>query len=635
EMVETSRLFARTAANINGEWLEALGGELCRRTYLDPHWDKNRGTVMAAEQVSLFGLIIVPARPLSYGSINPEEASDIFIQKALVEGDVKKPFRFMQQNQALIGSVKDLENRLRRRDLLVGETEIFAFYRKKLPRIFELRALAQYIKRQGTDRFLRMKKEDLLLYHPDDAELALYPDWLELGSQKLECRYCFEPGQEEDGVTVRVPSALSPTVPATTLEWVVPGFYAEKITALIKGLPKVYRRQLVPVKETVAIIRREMPKGQSSLISVLGEFIFRRFGVEIPATAWAVDTLQDHLKMRIAITAPDGKELRSGRDPGLLRQSAAGQSPSDEFESLCRQWERTHITRWDFGDLPEFIHLADKGDAAWIAYPALAKDDAAKGLNLKLFRGREEALTIHKKGVAALYAIHFSKELKFLKRRLLLPRPAAAMAAHLGGPKRLEARMYDRIIDDLFAQNIRSAHDFYAHAATVARLIQSGGLELLEKVLAVVTSYYETHATLADLQRANRGNRIAVDFFEGLSADLKRLVPENFIDLYARDRLLHIVRYIRAVAIRAHRALLDFEKDRAKFQEILPVCASLDKLLQTLSPVVSAEKRQAIEDFFWLVEEYKVSVFAQELKTAGPVSPKRIEQRLRQIERMV
>ena len=636
EMMETSRLFARTVANIDSDWLEDIGGDLCRRTYLDPHWERNRGEVVASEQVSLFGLIIVPARKVSYGKVNPAEASCIFIQSALVNGDVKKPFAFMKYNLQLVDEIKGIENRFRRRDLLVDEHKMFEFYQQKLAGICDLRSLAKYLKRKDNDRFLRMEKETLLQYPPDNAEMGQYPTRLAFERHAFECSYCFDPGKDDDGVTVKVPTTLAQSVSPETIDWLVPGLYPEKIEVLIKGLPKAYRKKLVPVKNTVDIIVRDMPKGQNSLVSALGDFIYRRFGVDIPAAAWSTESLPDYLKMRISITTPEGKELRAGRNAALLRQDVGGRVKSDEFEAVRRKWEKKGITRWDFGDLPEFISDSGNKKAKWVAYPALETDSATnKSVNLCLFRRQVKAIAAHRAGVATLYAIHFAKNLKVLKRQLILPADARFMADYFGGPKKLLQQMYDCLIETLFAKNIRSGEAFYAHAESVAAKIFSIGRELLDKTIPILNAYHDARSRVNKLQQANRVNSMAVSFFEELTRELERLVPQTFVAIYDIRRLDHLPRYIQAAAIRARRAVVDFEKDRAKSNETIKFTDGLNQLLKALSPSVTDEKRQAIETYFWMVEEYKVSVFAQELKTAIPISAKRLDMKLKEIGRMV
>jgi len=440
---------------------------------------------------------------------------------------------------------------------------------------------------------------------------------------------------DDDGVTLKVPSALAPSVAPESIDWLVPGLYPQKIETLIKGLPKIYRRKLVPVKNTVDVIIREMPRTQTSLISALGDFIYRRFGLDIPAAAWSEESLPDYLKMRVAITAPDGQELRAGRDANILRQADAGLEKSDELKAARLQWEKTGITRWDFGDLPESVSDTGEETGRWIAYPAIEPSSAEGFVNIRLYRQREKALTVHLQGVAALYAILFAKDLKFLRRQLTLPADKAFMADYFGGAKNLVNQMADRVIQDLFAKNIRSQKAFDSHGESAALKILSSGQQLLESLLPVLTAYREARSQIHKLQQASRKKSRVVSFFQEQAAALGRLVPETFITIYDQQRLGHLTRYIQAADIRARRAAVDFEKDQSKSKGIVKFTEGLNQLLGELSPRASDEKRQAVEEYFWMIEEYKVSVFAQELKTAIPISAKRLEQKLGEIKRMV
>jgi len=636
EMVETSRLFARTVANIDSEWLEALGGDLCKRTYLSPHWERNRGEVVAAEQVSLFGLIIISQRPVSYGPINPDEASDIFIRSAIIKGDLKKPFAFMNHNLSLIDGIKGIEDRLRRRDVLISEEDLFVFYREKLGRIYSAPMLSKTIKKRGGDRFLRLKKQDLMNYDPDTGELSRYPLSTKIDGQAFEYKYHFRPGEDDDGVTIKVPISLTPAVSNENLDWLVPGHFKEKVEILIKGLPKTYRKKLVPVKETVEIISRDMLRLKGSLFAALGEFILQRFGVDIPASAWPIETLPDHLKMRIAVIAADGKELCSGRDAAVLSKQQIETAQNDAFESYRLKWEKTGITRWDFGDLPEFISSPKRVKTKWVAYPALAAaGKSLKSVSLKLYRHQNKAVAVHQQGVAGLYKIHFAKDLKFLKKALKLPQQLKAAADYFSGPANIEQRLLDRVISDLFCKNIRSRDLFYDHAEKISPIIISQGRELLDGCLPVLEAYHKVRRELEKLRLANLDNRTVQDFYKDLIGELERLLPESFVNLYEMERLVHVERYIKSMQIRAQRAIVDFEKDQAKLKEVKTFGSSLDELVKALSPNASAEKRQALEEFFWMIEEYKVSVFAQELKTAVPISKKRLEKKLAQINRMI
>lgn len=636
EMVETSRLFARTAATIDNRWLEDLGKLQCKYTYKDPHWEKNRGEVVASEQVSLYGLIIIPRRSVSYGRIDPDHASEFFIRSALVEGNVKHPFSFMKHNQKLIDDIIQMEDKIRRRDILVSDEDMFEFYRQKLDSIYDIRTLRKLLKDKGNDRFLRMEPKDLIRYFPDKEELSLFPDEINHGNTRFEYTYNFEPGKKNDGITIKVPVGEASLVPSASLDWLVPGLYEEKITALIKGLPKKYRKQLVPVAKSVAIITKEMPKTNTGLLSVLGKFIYNRFGLDIPASAWSDHLLPDHLKMRISITDPKGKELVSGRDKTILKQNISNKVNLNELEAAKKKWERTGLTRWNFPDLPEAINISGSSSEKWTVYPGLEKDASGNpSVNLRLFENREKAISSHKDGVCELFTIHFSKDLKFLKKNLVLPKTMAHHADYFGGAKRFEQKLFQSVISHLFYSNIRSKNGFYAHAESMKTEIFKTGEERLKKACDVLKAYHETRSAFYKLETTNRHNGTLIQFVNTLRQELSSLVPETFITLYDTNKLIHLVRYIKTIGLRAQRGVVNFEKDQTKARQINVFNDKLNEMLKGFSASASEEKRKAVEEFFWLIEEYKVSLFAQELKTPFRVSYKRLYERLSDIERMV
>ena len=633
EMVETSRVFARTVANIDSSWIQQIGKDLCHFTYLEPHWERTRGEVVALEQVRLYGLIISSDRRISYGRINPDQANDLFITSALIEADVQKPFAFMRHNQSHIDDITDMENRIRRRELLINEAQLFQYYKEKLPGVYDIRSLQKLIRQNGGDNFLRLTRDDLLRLRPDEDELAQYPDHIDLGAGTFRCSYQFDPGNAADGVTVSIPSSSAASVRTEAIDWLVPGLLKEKIIALIKILPKSYRKQLVPVSDTVDIIMKEMPRGKQPLVTALCRFIHSRFKVDIPASEWDRETVPDLLKMRIAVTGPDGKELRSGRDTSIL-QDAIGPGPSPQLlEAERKKWERSGITDWDFGDLPECIHIKSGTDTTWDVFPALVHHNG--GIDLQLLNNRTEAVANHKKGVAALYCIHLAKELKFLKKQLAFPDYFRTETAWFGGPAAFGNQLYDTVVSKFFARNIRTRDAFFAYAESAAATLLTDGQKKREHVLEVISAYHQTRSAIYDLERTNRFNSTLMSFFDFLRQELDRLVPTHFTRLYENDRMPHIVRYLKAMEIRAARCLLDFKKDQARSAEVKRWTDSLDELIAGLTPSTSDEKRNQIEAFHWMIEEYKISVFAQEIKTDGPISKKRLEKKLGEIRRMI
>lgn len=634
EMVETSRLFARVVANIDEGWLEAAGGDLCKYAHADPRWEKNRGEVVADEQVSLFGLVIVPRRPVSYGKIDPAGASRIFIRSALVEGEMRQPFPFIAHNQAMMGEVRGIEDRIRRRDLLISEEDLCAFYAERLgDRICDVRTLRAFLKGRKSDQFLRMRPEDLRRYPPDPEELSRYPERVSLGNTVFPCDYVFDPGAGEDGVTVRIPSSVAPSVPAEAVDWVVPGLLEEKIGALIRGLPKEYRKQLVPVNTTVRNIVEEIPKYRGALLSTLAEFIFQRFGVSIPASAWNTAELPEHLRLRIAILGPEGEEIRSGRDPEVLRKSAGDPMNPDRFEAARREWERSGITRWDFRDLPETLTLTGAGGETWVAYPGLRV--CGESLSLHLYRDREKARAGHGEGLVRLFSLCLAREVKALRRQVTLSGPAAEAARYFGGARAFEARLHESVLNDLFRREIRTREAFEARLAEVPARMAEAAARKREAAVEILTAYHGCRAEIFRLENASRSNAGVIRFLSGLRDALADLVPEHFLDLYEGDRLSHLKRYIQAIAIRARRAVENFERDQARASLLRIHADRLAELLKSLTPASSDEKRAAVEAYYWMIEEYKVSLFAQELKTPIRISPKRLEEKYGEALRMV
>lgn len=633
EMVKTSRLFARTAARIDEDWLEALGGDLSKSSYSGPHWEKNRGEVRAYEQVTLYGLVIVPRRPVSYGPLFPEEAHRIFVRSGLVEDQVKERFPFLEHNRALKEGLATVEDKIRRRNILVSEEAMARFYSERLQGVYDIAGLRKRIRERGGDGFLKMDEDDLLLNRPGKGLLDRYPDKMTVGDQDFRFSYKFSPGADTDGVTIKIPTTLASRFPVERLEWVVPGLYKEKITALIKGLPKRYRRRLVPVSKKVDIIEAEMGRTNEPLVTALARFIYQRFGVDIPASEWPDQDLPDHLKIRVAITDHKGRELEAGRDPVLLTRK--GRAPAAEVEELGlwrsarEQWERTGITTWDFGTLPEQLALGPN----LAAYPGLSLEEDS--VAIRLFTSPAEALGCHKKGVEALFRLALKKELKFLKRGISLPERVAPWAVAFGGRKALEGAVFESLMHRLFRLHIRSPEAFSRHLKTLRPSLDPEAKGLLDLTGKVLEAFHRTHTTLHTLDEANRSNRALLGILGRIRGHLKSLVPQDFVQRYSMDRLAHLPRYLKAMELRAERAAHAVERDRKKAALAETFVQTLEELKTELSAHSSQEKREALEAFEWTVEEYKVSLFAQELKTPFPVSAKRLQKKADEIKRMV
>jgi ATP-dependent helicase HrpA len=631
EMVKTTRLFARTVSRIDPKWLEELGGALCRYSYTDAHWDKDRGEVVAQERVSLYGLTIIEGRPVSYSRIRPDEAHQIFVRSALVGGNISNPPGFLAHNLALVERLATIEEKLRRRGYLAGEEKLAQFYSDRLSEISDERSLRKYIKDKRGDDFLKVKEEDLLRIFPDEKELADYPGHLEVGELRLPLVYRFAPGEADDGVTLEVPVTKIADVSEQALEWGIPGQFAEKVAALVKGLPKRYRKTLVPIAEKAAIICEELKLREGSLFQTLAEFVRRRFQVDIPASAWAEAEIPPHLRMRVVVIGPDGKELTASRNLMSLKKKKwpVGMSPSsDRWTRAKEEWEREGITEWDFGILPEKISVGP----FVTAYPAL--ESAVRGANIRLFPSEEAARESHRRGVRSLFFLLFEKDLGFVRQYVVLPDEMQTQALYFGGKEVLEKAMMEALQKEAFERDIRNEEEFLACTKSLTRDLFDISHAIEEVIQEILSAYHRVRMTMSDILKALKDNKAIESLIEETKQDLEKLVPGDFLTQYTLERLKHIPRYLEALRLRIERARHDPAKDRTKAEQASRFIKALDSLTGEITADTSYEKKTHIQEYRWMVEEFKVSLFAPELRTAHPVSAKRLLIKLKAIQAM-
>lgn len=629
EMVKTSRLFARTAARIEPEWLEKLGGERCRFAYSNAHWDRKRGEVRAFEKVTLYGLEIITQRPVSYARIHPEEAHEIFIRSALVEGDLNNPPDFLSHNLALVERLTTLEEKLRRRGLVAGEEILFDFYSCRLPGMVEERTLRSTIREKGCDVFLKMNESELLKALPDEEELSGYPNILVLGDQRLPLTYRFSPGDKDDGVTVRIPSTALVDIPAKALEWGVSGQFKALVSALVKGLPKRYRKLLVPVSEKIDVILQELDSGEESLYKNLSDIVRRRFRVDIPVSVWDTADIPAHLRMRVAVMGLDETELGAGRDLAALKKikwSADAPLSSEKWKDARQQWEKSGLTDWDFPDLPESLAIGP----FVTAYPALVPGEGH--VDLRLFSSRSEAQESHERGVQELLNRKFTKDLDFIKRYLVLSEEQQSVALFFGGRKFLEKELMKALQREVLRKNIRTREELLALSETLNRDLIEKGHSLRESLLGILSAFENLHRFLSDTAKASASNKAVQDLLDLARQDLAALLPQNFLQHIFLERLVHLPRFLEAIRLRVARGKVEPAKDRSKSDQLAPVLRAFEQIRSRNQDDLSPEKAAAVENLRWMLEEFKVSLFAPELKTAYPISLKRILTKLREFE---
>ncbi len=633
EISLTSRVFARNAANIQSEWLEELGRDHCRYTHWAAHWEKNRGQVVALEKVILFGLTIVEQRTVPYERINPEEAKKIFVREALVMGEVGRKLPFLEHNLSLWEKTKTMEDKLRKRGIAVDEDTLAQLYEQRLPLISDIRSLQKLIKDKGNDDFLRLREEDFIAHDPDPRELNQCPDQIKIGNAAFACHYRFEPGVAEDGVTVSVPIGLVSKAASENIERHLPSLLQEKVFYMLKSLPKNARQKLPPLIQIAKVFSDQTTIEDNSLPLALSKFLFQKYALTVPVGSWALDKLPPYLNIRYSVIDDQGSEVKNSRDIGELQKELAQQVHQTSLTTYRRQWEKDDITCWNFGRLPENIELMGKHGLTGYAYPALQVTEGV--IHLRLFSNPQEAAANHLQGVAALYDIFFTDKLKQLKKSIILGGELKIWAVNIGNPRQMEQSMMNRVKKDLFYKSWRSSEEFINHAHTVNAKILQYGQQVVAAITPVLKSFTDTHDALQKLMQKNRTNNPVLKFLKSTRADLHDLIPVNFPELYAFDHLRDLPRYLKALSIRAERGSLNLAATETKLQDVAIYSKKFQEITNNEASTVSAEKKNKMDELYWMIEEYKVSLFAQELKTPYPVSPKRLQHLIREIENII
>ena len=632
ELVETSRLYARTVAGVRPEWLEPLAGELCRYSYSSPHWEKKSGQVTALAKVTLFGLVIEANRRVNFGAIKAEEARRIFIQSALVEGECGGHFDFLEKNRQLIASLADLEDRMRRRDILVDDFLLYEFYDKRLPAdVFDRAGLIRLVKKMKADDFLFMKKEDILRQLPELDELADYPQKIHCGELTLPLSYSFTPGEENDGVTVNIPVDLTGYVQAEKFEWLVPGLLLEKIIFLLKGLPKSIRRQLIPIPRTAGELLPMLRPFEGSLYQQLEDLIDRMFRLRIDRSAWPRDSLPAHLQMRCQLVDGAGRAFAGSRDfAALMKSPAQGGGSSPQLEALRRRWEKTQMQGWDFAEVPQRITIKDKeGKLAGFAYPGLVAEDDGS-VSLRLFADHEQRQKQTVAGLRALYCLHFARQCKALRKDLVLPRASWPLYEGISAHEQFHEDLFRFVLNEIFKCRtglIPGREEFDEIVQTVTNQgLHGPGMQIMHQVVDVLRERRAVLDFIADMEQTCRRKTKLGETMADCSVfrqEVTDLLPPRFLQELDLSDLGRIPRFLKAIRIRLERKIQNPAKDLEKASQLAVHQERLKYFLEREG--LSAEQLQLVREFALMIAEFKVSLFAQELKTAFPISAKRLD----------
>jgi ATP-dependent helicase HrpA len=666
EIVETSQVFARTVAGVDPEWIIALGGHLCKTTHSNPHWSPEAGRVLVDEVITLHGLE-VRRRKAAYSNINPEDATRIFVRSALVEDrlfpeipnedfedarggkqqiktapaprDPHARFPFLKQNRDLREKIENWQTRVRHHAFANLDEALFAFYAERIRNVSSVHELNRFVGGLPDTEFLRATERDLIGDQELEFDSAAFPDRVSISGQEIPVTYAYDPGEARDGVTFKLGFSLAEVASPAALEWAVPGLREARVSELLKSLPKSIRKQLMPLQPKVSeIVSRFSPSGQS-LRHDLGKFILAHYGVMIPTGAWADTSLPEHLRPNVEILEDDGEKLlASGKDIAALRkQLEKPPEPPREnpvWEKARAAWERFDLRAWTFGRLPESFALAPGVDA----FPGLTLDDDAR-VNLVLFRALETARRASVEGVRKLVEHAVERELAWLQNDLRgMVRIGQSAAGFLSVEDMRGFAMEcarNHVLSETALDSLHQADFERVVAGAKARLpgLAQRVMDLTASILAARQEVIRriggpqtpapTQRTLTDLKDLGKPPRQTPPHLIAIQSELARLLPPDFLARSSLDLLIHYPRYLKALAIRAERAALNPVRDAERAHTLAPFLALLESLLAGLFE--SPEARALLQEFQWLLEEFRVSLFAQELGTAAPVSAKRLD----------
>ncbi len=632
EQVHTSRLFARTIANIESSWLEDLGAHLCRSTFSEPHWERRRGQVVAWEKVTLYGLPIVERRKVNYGRINPGEAREIFIRSALVEGDLPPRYGFLEHNRRLVEGIEELESKTRRRDLLLDDEAIFDFYDRKLPEFSDLRSFDRFLKvqreQEGGEAFLHMTMEDLLRTPVNMESLEQFPDTLVTGEQVLPLEYCFEPGTEEDGVTVVVPVHLIPQLNGAFFSWLVPGLLLEKVTLLLKALPKSMRKQLVPVSETAGRLTALLDYRTGDLHSQLSRLMGQHFGVSVPLDAWNEGELPPFLRLRFKVVDLEGNVLGAGRDFEEITKLNVQRQESPLWQKARRIWEREQVDAAHLNHIPRRVELgADSLGIVHYAHSGLVEEE--ERVALRLFEDPLEARRATLRGLAALYRRVFASELKQLKRGWVFPEGMGPFLFFMGSRTLANGKLQNYLMREIFdlhdPQEIHGGK-FEDNVKRLGGSLGAQGAQLIQEIFPVVEERGLARAALERFQASVVGGGLLRERIDLIMEQLKTLVPPDFLDHYRREQIRELPRLLKGLRIRSERAYAAPEKDLVKEKQIMLHLNRYEEM-EAAQRESSEEGRRIVSQYRWMLEELKVNTFAPEVKAKMKVSPGRLEEK--------
>ena len=626
ELVETSRLYARCIAKIEPVWIERVGSHLLLKSWGDPRWDSRRGQVVAHEKASLYGLPIYSGRLVHFGPIDLARARETFIREALVPGEIDLPFEFVAHNKKLIQSIERLEHRSRRPDILVDETLIAGFYDRLLPsEICQTVAFKQWFKRLDDKEVQRWKlsKDDLMRHEAAGITTDVFPKTISWQGNALKLDYHFEPGSPKDGVTVSVPLVLLNQLTALRWEWLVPGMVKEKVQWLVKSLPQKLRKHCVPVPDYAQDFHArwfdQMSEPTTSLTAAVIADIDQQFHVKVLESDFRADSLPAHLFMNFRIIDQHGRMLRAGRNLSQLKAQFGDQAQAT-FQEMATQGERViadqaleRITQWTFESLPDVMEIR-RGGKSILGYPGLVDEETH--CRIDVFDDAQTAQRSHRLGLLRLLRIGLKEQIKFLEKNLPNALRLGVLYMTLGSWESLRGQIIDAALSRAALEQQPWPKDAESFSCTRELAKERVGLlaqELSRLVLSILEQSEVARKRLVQF-------KVHESACKDMVIQLSELMPPDFVMRTPYEQLKHLPRYLEAIAVRFDGLRSDAIRDQRRMSEMAPLLAHYRRARQALA----GAPEPGLDQFFWMLQELRVALFAQRLRTPYPVSAKRL-----------
>jgi ATP-dependent helicase HrpA len=648
ELVDTGRLYARMVARVDPVWIEQAALHLVKKTLAEPHWEKKAAQVIALERGVLYGLPIYAGRRVNFGQKNPQQARELMIRAALVEGEWETRLAFVTSNRKLVKEVQALEQKLRRPDLLVDDEFLFAFYDAKLAQgLTSGQQIEHWIAQlsRAEQEPLFLKREELLRKQADGVSSENFPRSLTMRGVDYELDYVFEPGDPKDGVTLKVPLQLLNQVDASLSDWLVPGMLADRVVALLKSLPPRARHRCLPhaqyAQDFIARCQRFELVGQRPLAEVLRDDLREQIQLPVAPTDFKLEQVPPHLSMRFVVQDEYGRELGAARSMSALR-AQFGQMAQTAFKQLgaeaiapsslpasASDSNKPHSgvlagksTQWSFGTLAEMMELPGPGGSTVFGYPSLV--DMGDAVQLQVFDEPVEAQRMHEAGLLRLFALQMRDTLKFMDRSLPGLRDMALQFQSLGTEAELKAQMIDVALRRVCLASPLPTDE----ASFIARVAQARGrVGLVAQEVARICGQVLTQ--FSGLNRKLLGAKAMGALHADIQAQVQLLVHKRFLSETPWASLAHVPRYLQAASLRIDKARNDPARDARLLQEFSPLLSQWQRAIaqqrSQRGTAVGLAPDERLVEYRWLLEELRVALFAQELRTPQPASVKRLQ----------